>query len=118
MKESEAWFLLAELVENSSRFETTEFYTCHILSDLLYDEGSCRRADVVFEIPVEVVHRMQDRFSAHTKNDNQNTHNDNPQSWYVEDSYTGFRTYNPMRVMAYTWLGLEALEEEEFQNTP
>jgi hypothetical protein len=112
MKESEAWFLLAEELEYN--VGKGEFFTCHILSNLLQEGGRTRWGTMVFEIPVTTVWKMKDRFRAHTKNDNRDDR-ENPMSWYMESSSTGFRTYNPMRVMAYTWLGFEALEEEDAQ---
>jgi hypothetical protein len=112
MKESEAWFLLAEEIEKDVDNKDREYYICHILRDLI--QGTMHMHNwpimkgIMRAIPSDLAWTMMDRFKLHLAVDAVTTYN-NP-SWYDD---VNDRSFNRYRVMACAWLGFEALEENK-----
>lgn len=114
MTESEAWFLLAEEIENSEHTECVNYYLCHILRSLIVGEPHSSIMNGLYasqDIPPMTAFQMRKRFRFHLGEDQDGY--GNPNSWYSghDPEFTNIRNFNPWRVMFCTLMGFEALEE-------
>ena len=115
MKESTAWRLLAEDIEQN--VDGRDTYLCFVLGDLVLgvetmDTINTINLDKALAIPPSVAKKMLARFQHHLDWDNREIDcYYGPQSWYRDDSIYTDGEYNPLRVLTCLWLSLEAEEE-------